>query len=385
MVDAGPILASAVALGPLEATIPDILRLLTVAVFGYLAYTDIKTRRVDKLTWVPLTALGVVLLALDYQQAVAAGGSDWRLFVITTTISVGFVVSLAYLFHFLGAFGGADARALMTLAVLFPSWPVFELAGTQFPLATEQGVGVFSFTVLTNAVICGIAYPGLLAVRNALKGQLGKRMFVAIAIPWSAVPTTHGKMLLDRDSSLRKRIENLLYPRASGLDLDAVRMYLRWRGLTLSEVRADPERFRDPESLPDDPNDPTDGAVHRAPDWADETRDVATDGGEDAAAADEFDAVDESADSTEAEDESPEAAEPAVDEWGADAFMNDIEGDAYGTSPERLRLGLEKLVTDDELWVTPGIPFLVPLFLALVVGFVYGDVVVSGLSALGVF
>ncbi|WP_435334191.1 prepilin peptidase [Haloarchaeobius sp. TZWWS8] len=374
--------------GPLSATIPDLLRLLTVPVFGYLAYTDIKTRRVDNLTWVPLTALGVVLLALQFQDAAAAGGREWRLFVISATISVGFVVSLAYLFHFLGAFGGADARALMTMAVLYPTWPAIELAGTTFPLGDPTTVRVFSFTVLTNAVLWGIAYPGLLAVRNGAVGHVSSRMFVAVPTRWDAVPTTHGKLLLDREGGLRERIQTLIYPRSTGLDLDAVRMYLRWRGLTLDEVRADPTRFRHPESLPAEPNDPTDGAVHLDPDRT-RSRDVATDGGE----ATGPDAGDGEATGPDADrgtvEPDPDAATPnsgtdALDEWGAEAFLADIEGDAYGTSPDRLRDGLEKLVAEEELWVTPGIPFLVPVFLGLFVGFVYGDVVLGILGVLGV-
>ncbi|WP_439027837.1 A24 family peptidase C-terminal domain-containing protein [Haloarchaeobius sp. DT45] len=357
--------------GPLSATIPDLLRLLTVPVFAYLAYTDIQTRRVDNLTWVPLTALGVALLALDYQNAVAAGGREWRLFVITTTVSVGFVVSMAYLFHFLGAFGGADARALMTMAVLYPTWPAITVAGTTFPIADPAPMRVFSFTILTNAVVWGIAYPGLLALRNTAMGQQGRRMFVGIPVRWDAIPTTHGKLLSDSETGLGERLKGLLYPRQSGLDLDAVRMYLRWRGVTLPEVRADPERFRDPESLPDEPFDPTDGAVHLATDGAAENADVATDGG-----------VEEADDTADAVSDSEEPAE-FDDPWGAAAFLDDIEGDAYGTSPDRLRDGLDRLVTEEELWVTPGIPFLVPVFFGLLVAFVYGDVLIGALRALG--
>ncbi|WP_435365130.1 A24 family peptidase C-terminal domain-containing protein [Haloarchaeobius sp. DYHT-AS-18] len=362
--------------GPLSATIPDLLRLLTVPVFAYLAYTDIQTRRVDNLTWVPLTALGVALLALDYQDAVAAGGREWRLFVITTTISVGFVVSMAYLFHFLGAFGGADARALMTMAVLYPTWPAITVAGTTFPIADPAPMRVFSFTILTNAVVWGIAYPGLLALRNTAMGQQGRRMFVGIPVRWDAIPTTHGKLLSDSDAGLGERLKGLLYPRQSGLDLDAVRMYLRWRGATLDEIRADPDRFRDPESLPDEPHDPTDGAVHLGPESTAENADVATDGGVD----ESEDAV---ADVTEDSPEEGELDEEMADPWGAAAFLDDIEGDAYGTSPDRLRDGLDRLVTEEELWVTPGIPFLVPVFFGLLVAFVYGDILIGALRALG--
>nr|WP_303647266.1 A24 family peptidase C-terminal domain-containing protein [Haloarchaeobius sp. FL176] len=352
---------------------PDLLRLATVPVFGVLAYRDIQTRRIDSITWVPLTLLGVLLLGVEWQRAAAAGGTDMRVFVLTTAISVGFVVSMAYVFHFLGAFGGADARALMTIAVLYPSYPgyvggeVLSVAGVTLPVAEPAPVAVLSFTILTNAVAWGIAYPLLLAARNGAMGHVSKRMFVGIPVRWDAVPETHGKLLDSGSKGLGERLRALAYPRGAGLDLDAVRMYLRWRGAALGELRDDPERFRDPDSLPEEPNDPTDGAVDR---------DVATDGGEPMDGA-------ESVEETASLDDDGSNDSPDDDPWGAGAFLDAIEGDAYGTSPERLREGLDRLTTEERLWITPGIPFLVPVFLGLVAAFVYGDLLVGLLRALG--
>jgi len=359
--------------GPLSGTLPDLLRLATVPVFGVLAYRDIQTRRIDSITWVPLTLLGVLLLGVEWQRAAAAGGTDMRVFVLTTAISVGFVVSMAYVFHFLGAFGGADARALMTIAVLYPSYPgyvggeVLSVAGVTLPVAEPAPVAVLSFTILTNAVAWGIAYPLLLAARNGAMGHVSKRMFVGIPVRWDAVPETHGKLLDSGSKGLGERLRALAYPRGAGLDLDAVRMYLRWRGAALGELRDDPERFRDPDSLPEEPNDPTDGAVDR---------DVATDGGEPMDGA-------ESVEETASLDDDGSNDSPDDDPWGAGAFLDAIEGDAYGTSPERLREGLDRLTTEERLWITPGIPFLVPVFLGLVAAFVYGDLLVGLLRALG--
>ncbi|WP_435348176.1 A24 family peptidase C-terminal domain-containing protein [Haloarchaeobius sp. HRN-SO-5] len=359
--------------GPLSASVPDLVRLLTVPIFGYLAWVDVETRRIDNLTWVPLTAVGVSLLALEWQTAAAAGFREWRVFVVTTTISVGFVVSMAYLFHFLGAFGGADARALMTIAVLYPTYPGYVggeallLFGTRLPLSDPGPVPVFSFTVLTNAVAWGLAYPLLLAVRNGAMGHVSKRMVVGIPVRWDAIPETHGKLLATEGRPLAERVRGVLYPRSAGLDLDAVRMYLRWRGLSLDDLRADPDRYRDPSTLPEAPNDPTDGAVGAAS----STGDAVTDGG-----------VDEST-TARTPDADAESDDGPTDPWGAAAFLDDVDGDAYGTSPERLRDGLDRLATDDELWVTPGIPFLVPVFLGLVVAFAYGDVLVGLLRTFG--
>ena len=148
-----------------------------------------------------------------------------------------------------------------------------------------------------------------------------------------------------------------------GLDLDALRMYLRWRGCTLVDLREGPATYRDPESLPADPNPPGDGAIEPE-DTPDPAADAVTDGG-----------ADESV-------ETGNGAETETDPWGAEAFLDDIEGDAYGTTPEKLRDGLEVLVAESVVWVSPGLPFIVPMFLGLVMSLVYGDLLVSAVSLL---
>jgi len=49
---------------------------------------------------------------------------------------------------------------------------------------------------------------------------------------------------------------------------------------------------------------------------------------------------------------------------------------AYGTTPETLRDGLAVLTSEDTVWMTPGTPFLVPMFGGLV-ALVYGDLLVE--------
>ena len=93
------------------ATIPDLLRLLVVPVFGWAAIRDIKTRRVPNQTWLPLAALGIVLLCWDgfavwsgtstqlvvdgFSVALSGGSSVPTLnrFFFRTAFSVGFIVT----------------------------------------------------------------------------------------------------------------------------------------------------------------------------------------------------------------------------------------------------------------------------------------------------
>jgi len=331
-------------------SIPDLLRLVAVPVFGWAAYRDVKTRRVPNRTWTPLAVLAVVLLLWDaYTVWTSPTPVGQRLFFIRVAISLGFVIPLSYGFWLIGGFGGADAKAFMLIAVLFPVYPVYYLPTVALPLQ-QTAIGVFSLTVLSNTVLAGIVYPLAVAASNLTKGRFSLAMFIGRPVPVEQVTEEYGRLLESPDGFDR-----------GGLDLDALRMYLQWRGCSLADIRADPERHRQPTSLPSAPNDPGDGSL-------------ATDGGDPMT-----DEVDEPADLDAGTDE----ADAIDDPWGAEWFLTDIDHSAYGTSPDQLRDGLDVLVEQDEVWISPGIPFLVPMFAGLVVSLTYGDVLFSLLQAIG--
>lgn len=320
----------------------DIVRLVAVPALGWAAYRDIETRRVPNDLWYPLAVVAVALLGVEAFQVSASGDAfAFRLFLVRVAISVLLVVPLTYAFWYVGGFGGADAKAFMTLALLLPTYPTFIVGGVALPRFHSQ-IGVFSLTVLTNTVVLALGYPLVLAVRNVLDGERSPLVFIGRAVPVDDLPTTHGSLLEDPDGVTR-----------NGLDLDALRMYLRWRGLTLADLRAH-DALRNPDTLPAEPNDPGDGRVVEA-----RARDPPT---------------------------TPEPvveADGGADPWGAAAFLAAIEGTAYGTTPEKLRDGLDLLCARDEVWVSPGIPFIVPTFLGLLVALTLGDLLFALLRIVG--
>lgn len=335
------------------ASAADLLRLLSVPAFAYGAYRDVETRRVPDLLWPPLLVLGLVCLGLEGWNALHAPGAfAFRAFALRSAVSVVIVGGLGAFFYVVPVgFGGADAKALVAISVLLPTYPAYYLDGFVFP-HVPTAIRVFALTVLTNALILGMAYPLYLLVANALHGEIASVMAVGKRVPVADLPHEHGSLLEDRDGT---RL-------SGGLDLDALRMYCRWRGVTLADLLCDPG-LRDPATLPADPNDPTDGAVARG--------DARTDGGTTPSTAD--------ADEIESGDADADYDDP----WGAAAFLDDIEGSAYGTSPATLREGLDVLAARDAVWITPGTPFFVTLTLGLVVAFTYGDVLFAVLGALG--
>jgi preflagellin peptidase FlaK len=338
---------------PTLGSLPDLLRLLAVPVLGWAAYRDIRTRRVPNRTWLPLGALGVVLLAVDLWAVVPPATFTDRLVLLRTAISLGFVAPLAYLFWRLGGFGGADAKALIVLAVLFPTFPTYFLPGIALPVAVPT-LGVFSMTILTNTVVLGLAYPLGVALRNVLRRDIAPVMLLGHRTAVADLPEAHGRLMETTAG----------YTRA-GLDLDALRMYLRWRGTTLPALRAAPDRYRDPASV-DRTYDPTDGAV--AAESARSAAPTAT------AEPDGRSTPDDAATRPPAEPDDP---------WAAERFLDEIEGTAYGTDAETLREGLAVVTDRESVWVSPGIPFVVPMFLGLVAALTYGDLLVGTLGWLG--
>jgi preflagellin peptidase FlaK len=338
---------------------PDLLRLVAVPVFGWAAYRDIRTRRVPNRTWLPLALLGIALLFWEGYRAstgaIVGGTGATERFFLRVALSLGMVGSIGYLFYWFGGFGGADAKALIVLAVLFPTFPEYYLPSAALPL-TRTTVGVFSLTILSNTVLVGAAYPVFVTLRNALSGYRAPLMFIGKPVSAAAVDETYGSLLQTPEGFTR-----------GGLDLDALRMYLRWRGTTLAAVREDPERYRDPQSLPDDPNRPGDGSIPAGDDPVGATAaDAVTDGGSDATDPSDTSDISTASDTT---DDRSDYDDP----WGAQAFLDDIEGSAYGTTADGLRDGLDVLAAEDVVWVSPGMPFIVPMFVALLVSVVYGD------------
>ncbi len=348
-----------VSTGFVTASVPDLLRLVAVPALGWAAWRDVKTRRVPNRTWLPLLGVALLTLAVEVWQVwtgTTVGYVNERAYFLRVTISLGFVIPLSYGFWWIGGFGGADAKALITLAVLFPTFPTYLFPDFALPVIVPT-LGVFAMSVLSNTVVIGLFYPVALTLRNAAGGHVVKAMVIGRPVPTERITEEYGRLLQTPEGFTRR-----------GLDLDALRMYLTWRGANFAELRASPDAYRDPASIPAETNPPGDGAIAVADGGRPAPRDDVNDdppadaGGEDAS-----------------------RATAIADPWGAERFLEEIDGSAYGTTPEQLRGGLTVLASDDEVWITPGIPFLVPMFLGLVLGLTYGDVLYAVIEGMGLF
>ena len=132
-------------------------------------------------------------------------------------------------------------------------------------------------------------------------------------------------------------------------------------------MRAAPDDLRDPDSV-GETFAPTDGGTHVGP---------RTDGGRavDDAVPDEERAVDAEVDT--------DGDRDLDDPWAAERFLDDIDHGAYGTDAATLRDGLDVVARADQVLVSPGMPFVVPMAVGLVVSLTYGDTLFALLGAVG--
>jgi archaeal preflagellin peptidase FlaK len=118
----------------------------------YSCYSDLKSRRVSNKVWKYMLELGSVFIFYE----VLTDGVSYLIPLLFSGILVFIVV---YILFQLGAFGGGDAKGLIVVSVLFPSYPVFYVSGKIYPLLGLPPIGLFTFTVLGNALLLTTLVP----------------------------------------------------------------------------------------------------------------------------------------------------------------------------------------------------------------------------------
>jgi prepilin signal peptidase PulO-like enzyme (type II secretory pathway) len=115
-----------------------------------------------------------VALLLLLGGAAAHGSGAWDLYL--PLLAVAAMIVLAYVFYSTGVFkGGADAKAFMGLAFLFPSYPVLgpiPLSRVPVGLETLELLFPFVLTILLNGALVVALVPLALLIFNATRGHL---------------------------------------------------------------------------------------------------------------------------------------------------------------------------------------------------------------------
>ncbi len=107
--------------------------ILAIGMLGYASYTDVTKREISDYIWIVFGALALVLLVFEPN-------------LMDALTSIGFsliVAPIVLIIWRIGFFGGADAFAIIVLALLVP----------QITLTDEM---ITPFTILTNAILISI-------------------------------------------------------------------------------------------------------------------------------------------------------------------------------------------------------------------------------------
>jgi len=133
-------------------------------VLGFLLYAcklDLESRIVPNRVWKYMLLASLPITA--YQIAT---GNYLTIQYLVAGFFVLIVIVLSYTFYLIRAYGGADAKAIMCLAIIFPFYPTFN----GFPLL-NQGFS-FAFSTLANSVIAAPLLMIFMFVRNLMREGL---------------------------------------------------------------------------------------------------------------------------------------------------------------------------------------------------------------------
>jgi preflagellin peptidase FlaK len=137
----------------------------------YASFSDYKTREVSNKVWIFFapSALALTLVELFYY-----GNMQDMIFY---GICFGLTATFAIILFYSGGFGGADAKALMCLALALPFYPenLFRpLSGTISPISEK----FFPITVFSNSVLLAAATAVYIFIRNMIwRIKTGRKLF----------------------------------------------------------------------------------------------------------------------------------------------------------------------------------------------------------------
>jgi preflagellin peptidase FlaK len=132
----------------------------------YACLLDLRERRVPNRLWKYM-----IIAIIPFVIAEFLAGKHGFYDILFACLQFALVFGLAYGLYYLGAYGGADAKALIVLSLLFPFYPTLNFQSFTLPFL-NTGFGVFAFSTLSNSVISAPALVLVLFIRNLVKEGL---------------------------------------------------------------------------------------------------------------------------------------------------------------------------------------------------------------------
>jgi len=146
----------------------------------YACKLDLKERRVPNRLWKYMLAVFIPIDVVEYLV--------FRYDLTFALIQFAVMFAFSYFLYVIGAYGGADAKAFIVLAIAFPVYPEI----WTFPLI-NKGFGVFAFSTLSNSVIFSPAILLYMFVRNVVREGLSVQFyyFIGYRVDVANVPQFH--------------------------------------------------------------------------------------------------------------------------------------------------------------------------------------------------
>jgi len=140
---------------------------VSLAFLLYASWSDVKTREVSNMVWMLFAPIGLALTLT--QMFLFEAGSSGQLYWFG--ISVGVTSVLALALFYAGAYGGADAKALICLSVTLPFYP------SNF-INWASDSPIFPLSVFSNAVVIAAFSVVYVLLRNVVwRQRTGKPFF----------------------------------------------------------------------------------------------------------------------------------------------------------------------------------------------------------------
>jgi len=212
---------------------------------------------------------------------------------------------------------------------------------------------IFTVTILLNALIVGVFYRGIITIRNVVNSEFSRRMTRAVKYDTDVLVDKHGDLIDCPDG-----------PTLNYIDIDTLRMYLQWRGVSLEKLNEETEFHKSTGpaveqevgdgSLPTAENTPLGHSTAEFnPPMIDDASNIIP---------------------------KRAADERSADPWATEQFIEMVDQTEYcvDASPMELRIALETITSNDEVWVSPAVPFFIPLTVGLIIAVTYGSLFVGG-------
>ena len=137
----------------------------------YASWSDYKTREVENIVWILFAPLA---FALTLAELILYWPSQLWLYGACFGLTAVFAVLLFYA----GGFGGADAKALMCIALALPFYPLNEWFAPVLGEPTPVARVFFPLTIFSNAVILVFVPVFWIVIRNLLwRRKSGRKLF----------------------------------------------------------------------------------------------------------------------------------------------------------------------------------------------------------------